>query len=266
MNLYVYSLNSSHSNIKVVNYIKKRLLEIYKDLKCIPFDDLNAIDFNSVSILIFSGGDGIFNKIVNQTHNYNITYGYIPTGTANDMGHNLGIKSVDKAIDAIKSGNTYKLQLLELESNNNINYFLYAFSIGSMSKIANNANRKKKKNLGKFIYILRGCLYLFSKRTKIEYTISNQKYEKKLRCLIVSRSKYLGGARIKKNYTNDLLVYRIHNIFNMGMMFILNKIKTINVNEINIKGNIDTSVDGEKILANDVTIRKSNKYINVFKK
>lgn len=264
MNIYIYSNRSSHSSKDIIDYIELKLKDIFNDLIVVPYDSIDTVNFVNVNTLIFSGGDGVFNNLVNKLSNFNIIFAYIPTGTANDMGHNLNIKNVNKALDAIENKNIIKLNLLELNSDVN-KYFLYAFSIGEMSKIANNAKTRSKKRLGKFLYIFRGCLYLFAKREKINYKIDEKNYEKRLRCLIITRSKYLGGVRIEKNFQNELHVYPIRNIFDLGFLFILKRGKFIKANNIEFCSNSCMSIDGENINLTSGNIKISDKYISIYK-
>lgn len=264
MNLYVYSVNSSHSKKKTIKYIESKLRRIYPDIISISYDNIDTIDLQDVRVLIFSGGDGIFNKIVNDCYYYDMQFGYIPTGTANDMGHNLGMKNINTAIDIIRSKRIKKIKLLECITDTKTRYFLYALSIGRMSNISNNAKKEKKRLFGKFIYILRGCLYLFSKKELIKFNFGGNEYKDNVKCLIVTRSKYLGGMKIQKEYNDGLKVFLIHNISDIIKMFIFNNLKSFRVEKF--EGRFDTcvSIDGEPMYINHCIIKESKNEIKLF--
>lgn len=264
MTVYVYSLKSSQTNDKIIEYIESKLKEVYSDIRIVSYDDFFKLDFNLITLVIFSGGDGIFNHMVNCLVDYpNIIIGYIPTGTANDMARVLKIKNYKDALDKIRIGNTTEYNLLEVKDNNKISYFNYALCFGGMSSVSNDAKSDVKKKLHKFDYILRGCKKLFCKREKVIVTINDKTYVRKVRALIVFRSKTLGGYRVSYRKCELLRVSFIKNIFDLGFMFILGIPFVRKCSSLYIKSNSISSIDGEKANLSDCCVKISDKKIKI---
>ena len=263
MIVYIYSIYSSHSNFEVIEKIKEALKSKYKDITEIAYDDMDSIKKEEVTHVFFSGGDGTFNKIVNSFKDYldKIIFGYIPTGTANDIGRNHGIKKINDALDIIENGVVKEENLLEL----NDELFIYAMSVGEMSQVSISSNKSLKKKFGKLIYKINGIRYLFKKRKVI--TVNGK--DIRLKVLIVLRSLYLGGVKIGKSIDDKIHMYYIRNIFDVISLFIFNrfyKVKGEVVDEVEIKSDSLWCVDGEKIDIDEGKIRISNKKIKMLSK
>ena len=263
MILYICSNGSRAGNAKNIIYITEKLKEIYPDIVCLPFDDINEVNKEQVTKIMFNGGDGIFHQIINffKDHLDHIIFGYIPTGTANDMGKALGIKSIDEAFNIIKENKIKEENVLAI--NNQI--AIYAISVGEMSRVSIDAKRKNKKLFGKLIYKINGIKYLFTKKKEI--IVDGKKC--KLKVLIVFRSLYLGGVRVGKGIDDKIHVYLIKNFFDVVNLFIFNrfhKIKGIEVDSITLESDSIWCVDGEKADFTKAIIKKSDKKIKLLSK
>ena len=263
MIVYIYSIYSSRSNSEVINKIRKTLQSKYQDITEISYDEMDSINKEEVTHVFFSGGDGTFNKIVNSFKDYldKVIFGYIPTGTANDIARNHGIKKINDALDIIKEGVIKEENLLEL----NDELFIYAMSVGEMSQVSISSNKSLKKKFGKLVYKIKGIRYLFKKRKII--TVNGK--DMKLKVLIVLRSLYLGGVKIGKSIDDKIHMFYLRNIFDVISLFIFNrfqKVKGIVVDEVHIKSDSVWCVDGEKIEIEEGSIRVSNKKIKMLSK
>ena len=264
MTVYVYSLKSSKTNDDIITKIEEELKNIYPNLVNISYDNFFKMDLSSVNRVIFSGGDGTFNHMVNYLVNYpDITLGYIPTGTANDMAKVLKIKNYKDALIKIKNGNIKEYKLLEVKDNNETKYFNYALCFGNMASVSNDAKSSVKKKLKKFDYLLRGCKLLFCKREKIKVEINGKTYIRNLRALIIFRSKTLGGYRVTYRSSNIIRVCFINNIFDLGMMFILGLPIVKKCNMLHVEGDTISSIDGEKGTFKKCDIKISDKIIKI---
>lgn len=264
MTVYVYSLKSSKTNDDVITKIEEELKNIYPDLINISYDEFFKMDLSNVNRVIFSGGDGTFNHMINYLVNYpDIILGYIPTGTANDMARVLKIKNYKDALNKIKNGNIKEYKLLEVNENNETKYFNYALCFGNMSSVSNDAKSSAKKKLKKFDYLLRGCKLLFCKREKVKVEINGKTYLKKVRALIIFRSKTLGGYRITYRNSDLIRVSFINNIFDLGMMFILGLPIVKKCERLHVEGDTISSIDGEKGTFKNCDIRISDKTIKI---
>ena len=263
MILYIYSTKSRKANIKTINKILSVLKVKYPDIVTCSYDEISKIKKDDVEMLFFSGGDGTFNNVINIFRDYldKVTFGYIPTGTANDIAKNHDIRSLNEALNVINDGYVRKEELIQV----NDHLFDYALSVGEMSRVSIDASKKKKKRYGKIIYKINGIRYLFKKRKEI--VINGQK--EKLKALIVLRSLYLGGVKIGKSIDNKLHVYRLKNIIDVISLFIFNrfhKIKGEECNEIMVESNSVWCVDGEQITITKGLIKVSDKKIKMLSK
>jgi len=247
MIVYVYNYYSLKSSKKTINNIIRKLRNIYTSLICIDIINLESLKLNKVDLLIVSGGDGTINKVVNLTINYNLVYSFIPLGNANDICNNLNIKSIDKAIDLIKSykqNNKYKYKQI-MKVNNN--YFLYGLAIGDISKLSIGSKNIYKKMLNKWFYIFRGIRYLFNKKTYYIKVDNKEEYIKAITVLIINTTQ-LGGFSVSKKLYNDKfkLIY-IKNIYDFIKLFIFKNIKYKTFQNIKIYTNNLCVIDGERL-------------------
>lgn len=257
MNLYVYSLKSSHANQKKHLYIIEKLKEVFKNLVIVNYDQLETIDLTIVKYLIFSGGDGIFHNIINECQGYDIVFGYIPLGTANDMANNLGIKKIEDALQIISNGKTKNIPLIEI----NDKFFMYALSVGNMSKVSLKTPKLSKKALSKTVYKIRGIRYFFSKKTLIKVEVNGKIIEKKMKVLIVVHSMFLGGVRIDNKINEDLKIIMINSLFDLIKMFIFKKIKGISTKSLKIISDGIWCFDGEYLETTEGLIKISENKI-----
>ena len=244
MILYVYSKYSRNGKYENIKYIEEKLKEKYQDLQIVAYDEIETINKSDADVLFFSGGDGVFHHIINDFKEYlnYIVFGYIPTGTANDIAKNHGISSIDDALDIIDKGIVKEENLLEV----NDELFIYALSVGEMSRVSIDTKTKNKKHFGKFIYKIKGIRYLFTKKKIVN--IDGKDY--KLKVLIALRSKYLGGVKIGKEVDEKIHLYLIKNIFDVIKLFIFNRfknIKGIEATNVDIKSDSLWCVDGEEL-------------------
>ncbi len=255
MNIYVYSVSCSKYNKKNNQIIINELMKTYNDLQLYSFDDFlndNKILNMDIDHLIVSGGDGVLHRIVNHLKNKldQITFGYIPMGTANDFAHNyhLDCKNIKESIDIIKSNNVINIPLINL----NDNLVLYGISMGKMSNVSINTSKKSKKILHKFIYKLKGIKYMFSKKVDVLYKDLNSNEEKiyHVKALLIFKTKYLGGVRIAKKINEQITLVTIKNIFSLIKLFIFGRfmnIKNLKESEFELICDSVWCVDGELI-------------------
>ena len=243
--------------------VEEELTNIYGDITSLSYDELDKINKDEITTLILSGGDGFFNRIINDFSSYldKITFGLIPLGTANDISHNHGIKNVKDALDVIRNGKVEEDTILKI----NDKYLIYALSVGEMSKVSIGSSRSEKRRYGKLIYKIRGIRYLFAKRKEIRI---DGKIEK-LKVLIVLKSKYLGGVKVSNNYDNYLHLYKIRNIFDIISLFIFGRFhrkKAESVSSVEIESDSIWCMDGELLNTNKGILEYSNRKIRLLSK
>lgn len=253
MNIYVYSVNCSQYNEMNNKIIIKELTTIYDELQIYSFDDFlnnNKILDMKIEHVIVSGGDGVFHRVVNHLKNKleHIIFGYIPTGTANDFAHNYQIdcKNIQESIAIIKSNNVIEVPLIRI----NDNLALYGISVGKMSNVSIKTSKNAKRLFHKLIYKIKGIKYMFFKKEDVYFKDINEEKIYHLKALLIIRTKYLGGVRISKDFTEKLAIVPIKNIFSLIKIFIFGRfmnLKKLNTNEIEIISDSVWCVDGELI-------------------
>jgi len=157
--LFIYNKNSGKGKIlKYISYIEKELKEVYEVFDIISPESeeefksiLKSVE-NKYDVIVFSGGDGTFNMLINAIGNFDKIpiLGYIPTGTCNDIARNNKIPlKIKKAIKVIKDGNIKPIDVIKT----NINYFLYAMAIGTGSSCTYITTQESKRKLGRLGYL-----------------------------------------------------------------------------------------------------------------
>lgn len=246
---------------KHFNYIIKKLRKIYHNLIVVDFISFNNINKNEIRILIIAGGDGSINRIINKTINYNITYGIIPLGTANDFSHSLQITSIDKAIDKIRKGNMTFIPVNEV----NNDYFLYALSYGCLNKYLYIS--KSKRFFFKYAYVLSLLKIMKFEREYIKIKTAKKIETVKAKCVIITNSKYLGGFKINLLTTRKYYVFVIRDLFDLVKLFINSRKYLFEINDktnVYVEGESrDVCLDGEKYYSQVLKIKFARKWIKV---
>ena len=178
-----------------------------------------------VDLLVIAGGDGTFHECLNGMANadYRPVIGYIPTGTACDLGTTLKIpKDVNKAMDIILGGELVKMDF----TNTNKGSFIYVTAIGTYVDISYVTDSKLKKYLGYLAYLLTGIKEFFTIpmiKTKIEHDKGFLRGYYSL--ILVVNSKRVAGFNIVNNPILDdgkvdVVVYRYIPMLNNLLYFI----------------------------------------------
>ncbi len=106
--------------------------------------------------LIVVGGDGTANEVINGMHDFDrVKFGYVPTGSGNDLGRGLGInkiKPVDQLNNILRSDMTMKMDLGELTTGDGVKrLFAISAGIGVDASVCKQALTSKLKTfLNKF--------------------------------------------------------------------------------------------------------------------
>lgn len=100
--------------------------------------------------LVFAGGDGTFNAVLNGVAGTDVALGYIPAGTCNDAAGSLGIpKRVRGALKIIECGRTARVDCLRL---NGERHALSIAAAGSLTRVTYETAQGKKRRLGWLAY------------------------------------------------------------------------------------------------------------------
>ncbi len=158
--LFLYNPNSGKGNItKHLAYIQKRLSEAYTvDMVATSsaqdLEERVRAGAKEYDTIVFSGGDGTFNNVLQGLKGSHVRLGYLPAGTANDVAHSLGIpRSLRGALNVILSGHTEKLDCMLI---NGERYAMYVAAAGSLTSVTYETPQRDKKFWGWFAYFFRG--------------------------------------------------------------------------------------------------------------
>ncbi|MBE7100777.1 MAG: diacylglycerol kinase family lipid kinase [Clostridiales bacterium] len=160
--IFIYNPVSGKGKIsKKLDYIKSELGKRYEtvDVKATQGPgDMSKFARDAVGqydAIIFSGGDGSFNEVVQGLADLDNTpaLGYIPSGTVNDIAHSLKIpKKIKKALKVIQAGRVETLDCMKA----NDRYSLYVVAAGIFTDTSYSTSQSQKNHLGKLAYGLDG--------------------------------------------------------------------------------------------------------------
>ena len=79
------------------------------------FEFANSIDLNKYSAILACGGDGSVFEVVNgmlmREDGMQLPIGYVPNGSGNTVGYQLGIENVDEALDTVVAATASKFDV-----------------------------------------------------------------------------------------------------------------------------------------------------------
>lgn len=153
-----------------------------------------AVD--EVDLVIVGGGDGTMNEIAQSIPKLKKvpTIGYIPSGTANDLGKTLGLKkNVAKTLEIFKKHDVRTMDILE----SNFGVFNYIAAIGNYVDISYRTTKKMKKVWGFLAYIFFGVKAFFTTPIIQASIKTNQKsYSGKYSLILIMNSRYVAGFNL----------------------------------------------------------------------
>jgi len=151
---------------------------------------------NEVDLVIVGGGDGTMNEISQSIPKLIKVppIGYIPSGTANDLGKTLGLKKdVAKTIEIFKKHDIRKMDIVE----SNLGVFNYIAAIGNYVDISYKTTKKMKKVWGFLAYILFGIKAFFTTPIIQASIKTDQKsYSGKYSLILIMNSQYVAGFNL----------------------------------------------------------------------
>ena len=121
-------------------------------------DRLKSVSAENTDAVICVGGDGTFNTILQELSRVKVPFLVVPTGTANDLAHDLGMDGkISKAIASVRSGQYKVIDLIK------VNNQLMATNggIGLVGEVAGMVNRYRDSIPGfkKVMKLLKGHTY-----------------------------------------------------------------------------------------------------------
>ena len=259
--LFIYNKTSGQQSInKKLTFIIESLKKTFEDLDVVEsvseehFIKTVKDSCGKYDSLIFSGGDGTFNMVVNalgEQENRPVL-GVIPSGTINDAAKNFGIsRNIKKALRIIKNQKVRSFDLGKL----NDKYFVFTAAIGAYADIPITTSKKAKKRFGPLAYYFKAVpsFFKFIKiKGKIEIDGVEHDYETPF--VLIMNSTHIGGFRInpKSDISDgkmDVFLSR-PGIFNSLLNYLLfrKRIKHYQGQHIKVQVSIPDywDIDGEK--------------------
>ena len=267
--LFIYNKTSGQQSIvKKLDFIIKSLKQTFEDLDIVEsisekhFIQTVKESCGKYDTLIFSGGDGTFNMVVNalgEQENRPVL-GVIPTGTINDAAKNFGIsRNIKKSLKIIKNQKVRKFDLGKL----NDKYFVFTAAIGAYADIPITTSKKAKKRFGPLAYYFKAVPSFF-KLIKIsgKIEIDGVEHDYETPFVLIMNSTHIGGFKInpKSDICDgkmDVLISR-PGIFNslLNFLFFRKRIKHYQGKNIKVHVHIPDywDIDGEKGPTGDANI------------
>lgn len=161
--LFLYHHGSGRGRVgKKLGYIKRRLHRNYDVVDAVqttsPEELMDRVKtgLKAYDAVIFSGGDGTFNDVLQAAEGSTTPLGYLPTGTVNDVARSLDIpRSVKGALDVILSGRTEKLDCMKAGEHR----AMYIVAAGAFTSATYNTPQPLKRVMGAAAYAVEAILH-----------------------------------------------------------------------------------------------------------
>lgn len=162
--IFIYNPNSGKGKIaKKMPYICKMLHKKYDVVD--TYATKSKDDFltklkeiaRAYDCIVFAGGDGTFNDVLSALADFEPMplLGYIPSGTANDVAHSIGIPrgTIKGALKVILSGKKKMLDCMKINGNR---YAMYTVAAGAFTSSTYSTPQDKKRSMGMAAYVADG--------------------------------------------------------------------------------------------------------------
>lgn len=290
---FVFNPVSGRGKItKKLDYIVEKLREKYDEVEVYATKGTGDMEraareaAGKYDAVIFSGGDGSFNEIVQGIGDAEFPpeLGYIPSGTVNDIAHTLGIpKSVRGALKVILTGDNELLDCMKI----NDRYAMYVVAAGAFTSTPYTTPQTKKKQIGRIAYGLEGIkknlrFDVFDVAVRSE----GRQIETDSVFIMLMNGRYVAGMKLNKSSSirdgkvelalirqkkNPNIFKKIRAFLALAHLFLLGyKVRekqivrlTGSEFEIETDENVVWNFDGEKGLCGNVKIKVLPKKINM---
>jgi diacylglycerol kinase (ATP) len=276
--VFIYNSRSGRGKIKrKKEVILEHLRQVYDTVDVLETSsaqdttDKARFACGKYDAIIFAGGDGTFNNIVNGISDMEIrpVLGCIPAGTVNDISRNFKISSnVYKALEVIKQG---KINYFDIGKIND-KYFVYVAAIGAFTKISYTTSQELKRRLGRIGYYLNAIKEFFVPvMIHVKMEIDEGYKEFKIPLMLVVNSSYIGGFKVNwenkidDGYFDVIMVKKgiINGLFNL----LGKSTKTVYRTKhliVDVSNTVDWCTDGELGTCGRVEITNLQKHLRIF--
>lgn len=155
--LFLYHPTSGKGKVaKKIGYIERMLRSHFDGVDIIATESGEDMTSHAragaqkYDVILFSGGDGTFNRVLQGIGEAQVQLGYIPGGTTNDVARSLGIpRNVKGALGVILKGHEAWLDVMRL---NGGRYAMYIAAAGAFTRATYTAKPSSKKKFGILAY------------------------------------------------------------------------------------------------------------------
>ena len=155
--LFLYHPTSGRGKVaKKIGYIERTLRAHFGHVDIIATESGEDMTEHAragaqrYDVILFSGGDGTFNCVLQGIGERDVQLGYIPGGTTNDVARSLGIpRNVKGALKVILKGHEARLDVMRL---NGGRYAMYIAAAGAFTRATYTAKPSSKKRFGILAY------------------------------------------------------------------------------------------------------------------
>jgi len=287
--LLLYNPVSGRSNFKenlmlINKYFSKTThhLDIYESKKQKDLEDKAFVESKNYDVFLVAGGDGTVNEVLNGIMKSDIRpiLGLLPSGTANDTAHILGInKNLKKSLKIYFNEEPILMDVNKI----NDQYFLYTAASGLLTKVSYDVSRRHIKKYGYIAYMIAGVKDLTKDyRYPIKIKYNHDQYVSMECSMVLGLSSNRVGGMFLRNFSNSKLNDGIFELrlfsraksfwrFRLLSVFIRKGKKlredlhlASNKFEIETTSNINWNADGEFACSGSVTIETFKQEIKVF--
>ena len=143
-------------------------------------------------LIIAVGGDGTINTVINGMTPQGATLGVIPLGTANVLAWELGIRSIEAALQRIAHGRLRPFTVGEATSAEGTRRFLLMAGVGLDAAAVAGVRPAEKARLGKLAYLFAGLRQLRDWDRSL-LTVSDGQRSVSCHSVIVTNASHYGG-------------------------------------------------------------------------
>lgn len=186
---------------KNLSYIRRRLLERYGSVEIVgtkSAEDLEArVRKEKERDVIFAGGDGTFNRVLQAAAGGNLRLGYLPCGTVNDIARSLSIpKNLKGALEVIVKGETAKLDCMRV----NGRYAMYIAAAGAFTETTYTTPQSEKRFLGPLAYAIHGLRHgLRFRPFPLKIECDGNTFETESALVLVLNGRSVAGFRVNRS-------------------------------------------------------------------
>ena len=146
--------------------------------------------------IVSCGGDGTLNEVINGVAGSEIGVALIPLGTGSDFGKSIGIRSVQDALKALKSGRTEKVDLANVtfDETGTSRTFINILEIGFGAEVMKYVNSHSKAGKNSFLIGVLSVLMKL-KRFRVKFELDKLQEMDTIE-VIVANGKYFGGGML----------------------------------------------------------------------